>query len=162
MKAPINVIPTTLAHLVYLCRNMRADEAEQLRAFYVEADCEPDILAARLYAQPGPRFTTMIDGLPAVAGGFTLTNGTVWQSWMVGTQIGWDRGWRSITKATRWLASEMFRTGATKLETCAIASRCPAHGWYARALHMTPEGVRRQYGLRGEDIHWFGVTSEEF
>jgi hypothetical protein len=100
--------------------------------------------------------------VPAVVGGFTLTNGTVWQSWMVGTQIGWDRGWRSITKAVRWLASAMFQSGATKLETCAIASRCPAHDWYARALKMTAEGVRRKAGLRGEDLHWFGVTREEF
>lgn len=162
MKAPSNVVPTTLEHLVYVCRNMRADEAEQLRAFYAEEDCAPDLIAARLFAKGGPRYTLIIDDLPAVVGGFDLIHGDVWQTWMVGTGAAWKDGWRSVTKATRWMVGALFETGAVKLETEAVGTRTEAHEWYARAMNMTPEGIKRRHGLRGEDIHSFGVLREDF
>jgi hypothetical protein len=79
----------------------------------------------------------------------------VWQSWMVGTQAGWDNHWRSITKGCRWLADQLFDQGARRLQTSALASRTWAIDWYVKSLKMTPCGVWKRYGIHGEDVAMF-------
>lgn len=166
MKAPSNLIHAKLDHIIYLCRNMRPDEVEQLHAFMsVEdehGDYDPDVLAAYFIAKTGPKFTVVgADGFPAVCGGYDMVAEGVWQSWMVGSMSGWETNWRSITKSTRWLMSTLFATGAHRLQTSAIGSRCRAHEWYVKSLKMKHEGIQRGFGRNGEDVYLFGVLAGE-
>jgi len=166
VKAPSNLIRTDWRHIAWLCERMRPDEIEQFRAFFdveVEGQYSPDLAARVLLAKQGPQFTVMsADGTPAVAGGWDLIAEGVWSAWMVGSMAGWDENWRSITKSSRWLMSELFKTGARRLEMAAIASRCQAHRWYERGLGMSEEGIKRGYGRNGEDVHLFGVLREDW
>lgn len=162
MRAPSNLVETTLEHLVYLCRRMRPDEWDQIRAFYDIDD--PDQVAAMIYAKASAKFTVLHeDGTPAVAGGWDCIAPGVWQAWMVGTLVGWERQWRSITKASRWMMATMFERGiARRMEMQSIASRVCAHQWYIDGLKMRFEGVKYGFGRNGEDVHFFGVLRENF
>jgi hypothetical protein len=167
MRAPSNLIPMKPIHVLYLCERMRPDEIEQLHAFVniegADGEYDPDAAAKLFLNKQGPQFTVMgADGFPVVCGGYDMSIDGVWQSWMVGSMEGWEKNWRSITKASRWLMWSLFQNGARRLQTSAIASRCQAHEWYIRGLGMKHEGVQRGAGLNGEDIHLFGILAEEF
>lgn len=167
MRAPSCLVPLTPLHVIYLCERMREDEIEQLKAFThledADGNYDPNAAARMFLAKSGPQFTVMgRDGFPAVCGGYDMAADGVWQSWMVGSMDGWEANWRTITKSSRWLMWSLFRTGARRLQTSAIASRCQAHEWYVRGLGMTHEGVQRKAGLNGEDVHHFGILAEEF
>jgi hypothetical protein len=163
---PRNLVPATPDAVFYVCRRMRADEIEQLRAFYSLDDAngkfDADAVAIMLLNKQGPRYTVLQDdGTPAVCFGLEMIVDGVWQPWMAGTAEGWERNWRAITKGCRWVLHGIFNLGARRLEMSAIESRVQTHEWYQRALKMTPEGVKRKFGRNGENVHLFAVLAED-
>lgn len=167
MKTPSYIVPCSLWHLVYLCENMRSDEIQQYLALTGAETFDPGVAAlgmANMMAT-GPAFSVVVadaEGrqLPVCAGGYTPVIPGVWSSWMVGTQVGWNRSWRTITKATVWAMEFMFNEmGARRLQTNALDSRDEACWWYQKSLRMIPEGVWAKFGKNGEDVACFARTA---
>ena len=139
MRYPRNMVPFKPEHLFYLAANARQDEREQWEYFHGKP-YDPRDVTAYVLRQKGPAFTVMgCDGNPAVAGGYFYVSPGVWQSWMLGTPLGWILNWRSITKATRWLVWAMFQIGAKRLETFVQPSRARTCEWYCRAMGLQRE-----------------------
>ena len=101
------MIPVTPSVIEYLCRNMRQDEIDQYLALTGAEEYDPCVAAVGFLNQGGVRFAGADeDGKPYCAGGWFPTGvGGVWQSWMVGTQAGWDTRWRGPSPARRPAAS---------------------------------------------------------
>lgn len=155
-RPPENLIRCRNAHLQYLSERMRPDEIEQYVALTGADKFDADVAAAAFMRTPGHKFTLLgPDGYPACAGGYEEVFPGVWQSWMVGSCEGWEHGWRSITKASRWLMDALFDMGARRLQTNALASRTRAIEWYERGLGLVREGTMRGFGAHGEDVAIF-------
>ena len=147
-----NVRPATLVDLIHVCRHMRPDEVEQTLAFGYADAFDPDEAAVSLYRQPGPKLAVVdANGMPAAVGGAMEIGPGVFSGWMAGTTGGWEREWRSITKATRRFHDALLTGAAHRIQLTALASRAAACLWYTKGLRMQSEGVRRAYGRSGED-----------
>ena len=152
-KPPSNIVRCKNVHIQYLCERMRADEIEQYLALTGHAEYDPEFAAYQFMGLPGHKFTALdSDNMPAAAGGYHEIFPGVWNSWMCGTQAGWDQQWRSITKGCRWLMECIFDGGARRLQTSALAKRTQAIDWYVHGLKMKPCGVHSAYGINGEDV----------
>ena len=161
-KCPSRVVKTRPLDILFVAQNMRPDEIEQLIAIRDVEGYDPDETAVWFMNKLGPKFTLLDkNGLPICVGGYEPVLPGVWQSWMLGTMEAWETDWRSITKACRWLAEELFLAGARRLQCNALASRTAACEWYVRSLKMTPEGVWRKFGLQGQDIACFSRLAED-
>lgn len=148
MKTPSNLVRCLPAHLAYLAERMREDEIEQFLAFTGYESYTPEAIIQEIDAMEGPKFTVLqADGYPAAAGGYFYVGEGVWQSWMLGTMEGWEKNWRSLTRATRWLMDALLSCGAKQLQTFVIASRTHTMEWYARSLKMDCERLLRINGF---------------
>jgi len=144
----------TMIELLMLCSEARADEIEQYEALIGVWDFER--AAIGFYSRAGIKFSLINDEDIAVcAGGWEEVIPGVWQSWMVGTDKYWSQYWRSITKYSRRVMDELFKSGARRLQTGALASRVGACNWYVKGLKMKPEGICQSFGLNGEDMATF-------
>jgi len=140
---------------------MRPDEIEQYVALTNADFFDPDVAARGLMNIPGVKFTLAArDGFPIVSGGYQEVNPGVWLSWMVGSMDGWDKHWRSITKATRWLMDGLLAEGARRLETVVLSSRTKTIEWYERSLGMEFEGKKRAYCRDGQDLSMYVRLAE--
>lgn len=156
MIAPAGLRRTSLLDLLILCRDMRKDEIEQYLALTGAQSFDHEAVALAFANTPGIKFTLAdSSGNPIVAGGYEPVRDRVWNSWMVGTMPSWEKHWRSITKATRWLMDELYKGGAMRLQTMALASRTRACEWYTKGLLMQYEGTWRCFGAHGEDVSIF-------
>lgn len=154
---PGSIITASLKVIHYLCENAREDEVDQYEKLMGE-DYDPDV-AATLFFEAGPWRTAVVgkNGYPACAGGYRMIVPGVYQSWMVGTPIGWEQDWREIHRATRWLMTALQTSGARRLQTSALASRTEACAWYEK-LGMEYEGTAKGYGTGGEDVAMYGLS----
>ena len=150
----MNIVKPTLYDLLYLCAHARQDDRAQYEAI-MGIPWNVDMVAADHFNRQGVKFALLdVDGTPLAAAGWDLTcSPGVWNSWMVGTDKGWDEHWRSITKACRSVMECMFSDGsAHRLETQSIQSRNKACLWYMRGLKMQYEGTRNGVCKNGESI----------
>ena len=155
IRPPNGVITCSLPVIQYLCANARADEIVQYEAL-TGRDYDADEAAVGFY-MAGPWRIAATDGeKPIAAGGYQEITPGVFQSWMVGTQEGWDTHWRTIHRITRFLIQQMEDSGRVRrFQTNALASRTRACAWYER-LGMTYEGTMRGMGVGGEDVAMYG------
>ena len=161
-RTPANVVAPKNWHFQYLADHLRADEKSHWLAFSGADVFDADVAAQAYMMTPGLAFTLLgSDGMPAVAGGFREVRKGAWEGWMVGTAEGWDRHWRGITRATRWLMGQLFVMGARRLSIDTVATRVDATDWYGRALGMRLEGVQRRAGAHGEDIVTYSRIAED-
>jgi hypothetical protein len=160
IRCPSNVAPLTELDILFLFPRMRADEQDQLDAFYDFAD---EREARRFFLnKTGPAFTLFDEGrMPVVCGGWESVAEGVMQSWMICREDAFERHWRSITKASRWLMDELLARGVRRLQTNALASRTAACQWYVDGLKMRQEGVWRKFGRGGEDVACFARVAED-
>jgi hypothetical protein len=136
----------------HVCRNLRTDERVQFLAMSGLAEYHADVAARAMLAVPGPAFALVGAGnLPVVIGGFEPVRPGVYQTWMAGTDEGWTRYWRGITKMARQLVTHMLETDAQRVQDVALASRRRAHEWYRRALGMHYEGTHAAFYADGSD-----------
>lgn len=161
-KPPRNVIAPSNWHFQYLADHLRADEVQHWLAISGAERFDPDVAARAYMNTPGLAFVLLgSDGMPAVAGGFRELRPGCWDGWMAGSHAGWERHWRDITRATRWLMGQLFQMGARRLAIETIAERTAATDWYARALGMRHEGTQRRAGAHGEDIVTYSRIAED-
>lgn len=155
VRKPDGVITVTMDVLMYLCRNARQDEIEQYEALMGPWD--PSEAAAWMWDQGAIRIAGATpEGEPVAAGGWRTIIPGVYQSWMVGTQKGWDHHWPLIHRTTRWLMTQLEdQGGARRFQTSALVTRTKACEWYER-LGMKREGTMEGYGYGGEAIALYG------
>jgi len=126
---------TTLQDLLYVCDHMRAEERDQqvltFRRPYVPAET-----ARFCWTLPGPKFTLIGQGLPAVVGGAAYEGGGMWELWLVSTPKSWEFHAKSATKACKWLVEAVFEQGARRVITYELESRVSAMDWLERSLGM--------------------------
>ena len=154
---PAGVISPTLPVLTYLCERARADEVEQYRELTFSSEYDPEASAVAFW-RAGKWALAVADerGVPAAAGGFEEVQPGVWQSWMVGTDEGWEKCWIDIHRATRFLTEKLVDSGlARRLQTTALAKRFEAREWYER-LGLSLEGTMRGYSASGLDVVMYG------
>lgn len=138
----MKLVQPTVLDLGVLALDMREDERRQWCAITGAAEYDADLAAQNFISAPGVKFCLLDDdGRPVAAGGYIDKGFGVWQSWMVGTDVGWEKHWRTITKEVRKVMQAMFDGGARRLETEAMEDRRAAHVWYVRSLGMRREGV---------------------
>ena len=159
-RLPRNIVPCRPLHLVVLADCLREEEQQQFLAVLGGSTYNPDTAAhalVNMWATSAPYAVTVLraDGTPAAAGGFEYVGQGIWQSWMVGTDEGWQDQWRAMTKASRWLIDQLFANGARRIQVNALASRSKALEWFVRSLGLEQDGVWRQHGANGEDIAHF-------
>lgn len=170
---PKRMLPSSSPGYFYaierLCRSMRADEQLQhmlvMGADPTVDEYDPRIAAKAMLHIEGTSFWYVgDDDEPVAAGGYAMDPAVpgVWQSWMVGTEDGWARYWRDLTKGSRWLMAQLFFNGARRLETTQIASRDRAARWHTEFLGMQLEGARRRYFPDGSDMLLFSMTDHDF
>lgn len=158
---PDQIITCSLQVLDYLCKHMRADEVEQYEALTGKA-YDAERAAVEMF-QSGQIRYALHDGkgVPIVAGGYDPIIPGVWQSWMVGTQPGWEKHWRVIHRGTAWMIQQMMDNGARRLQTSALAKRTAACAWYEK-LGMRLEGTMPEFGVGGEDVVQFSITRKRW
>ncbi len=158
--AGLRLVRPTVMDLGWLAMHMRADEIAQYLALTDADRYDPDTAARGFAAIPGISFALMApDGMPVCAGGFEPVRPGIWQTWMVGTDDGWARWWRGITKHTRRVMDAVLaQPGTRRIQTNALASRTGAHEWYRRGLGMRYEGLWHAFGKGGEDVMCFART----
>jgi hypothetical protein len=159
----LRLVRPTLMDLAYLAVHMRGDEIEQYLALTGADTYDADTAARGFAAIPGVSFALVApDDLPVCAGGFEQVRPGVWQTWMVGTDDGWARYWRGMTKHTRRVMDALLAAdGNRRIQTNALATRRAAHEWYRRGLGMQDEGVWRSFGVHGEDVMCFARVRED-
>lgn len=157
VRKPDTVITANLKVIHYLCERARPDEVDQYEKLIGEP-YDPDVAAA-MFLDAGPWRTAVLgkNGYPACAGGYRMVVPGVYQSWMVGTEIGWEEDWKEIHRATRWLMTALLDSGARRLQTNALASRTEACAWYEK-LGMKLEGIATGFGTGGEDVAMYGLA----
>jgi len=156
-RAPANLMPATNAQLMYLVERMRADEIAQYEAFFGAFD--PETAAAFFIAKPAPRVAIIDEeGFPVVAGGYEQIFPGVWSSWMLGTQQGWEKHWRTITKGSRWLIGQIMNSGARRVQTNVLTDRRKTCEWYMRGLGLSHEGDHPGFGLGGECVSDYALV----
>lgn len=162
--------PMYFSAVAEVCQSLRADEIAQHMQFFAAGaaveEYSPRIAAVGVINLGGIAFFGLDqrNAKPYVVGGYAPDAAMegVWQSWMIGTQSGWDRNWKSITAASRWMISKLFEGGARRLETTCIASRKEAQEWYSKFLGLRLEGERHAYCPNGESLMMYGLTREQF
>ncbi len=162
-SAPRSVVRADLSVLDYLCARARPDEIDQFEAL-TGTKYNPEAAAVGFWSS-GPWSIAVAhpSGEPAAAGGYEEVSPGLWQSWMVGTEKGWDEMWIDIHRATRFLTEKLVDSGVVRrLQTTALAERTEARRWYER-LGLHHEGTMRGMAYDGRDVVMYGrhVPAEE-
>lgn len=145
----------TMVDLLRLCADARPDERVQYKAL-TGLDWNVDEVATSHYAKAGLKFALVDDdGIAVSAAGLQPVIPGVWVAWMLGTTANWDSHWWSITRTTRRIMDRVMKDGARRIEIEACADRPVLCDWYTRALGMELEGVKKGFGLNGEDMALF-------
>ena len=111
----MRLVKPTLIDLLQLASQARPDEIAQYEAL-VGRKWDIDDVANGHFNRPGIRYTLLdANDAPVVAGGYDPVGPGIWQSWMLGTMDTWGKHWRSITKASRFVADQLFEDGARRL-----------------------------------------------
>jgi hypothetical protein len=155
-----------IVDILPVCFNLRADEREQIEASTGQP-YDPETFAVMIANKIGPAWYMREDETGAVIAlaGFDEIRPGVWQDWMCGTDLAWDKYGRQLTRATIKAMNEMLKgdgltSVAHRLQCVSLASRIHAHEWYA-VLGLAPEGTLKGYGAHGEDFIMFARGKQE-
>ncbi len=139
-----------LLELAFICSQLSESERDQFEALGF-GDFDPEALASMLYAKPGPKLLLKVDGVPVACGGYDSVSPGVMQSWMVGTEQGWARYGRAITRETRRFMRRLLSVeGIHRLQTMCLADRSEARRWY-EAIGLKHEATLRRFARDGRD-----------
>lgn len=160
MSATIYRTPK-IVDILPVCFNLRADEREQIEASTGQP-YDPELFAVIIANKVGPSWYMREDetGVVVALAGFDEIRPGVWQDWMCGTDLAWDKYGRQLTRATIKAMTAMLEGDAHRLQCVSLASRIHAHRWYA-VLGLAPEGTLKGYGANGEDFIMFARGKPE-
>lgn len=143
-----------LGSLLYICRNMRADDRSEI--FATRWDDDPDQLAADAFTRWGEMSYIAFaqDGTPVASIGATPVWPGVWSGWMMAT----DRFGEVGKPLTKWIRRVMLpaiaKAGCHRAEARSESTHHAAHRWM-EMLGAKPESVLRQYGRQKQDFILF-------
>jgi hypothetical protein len=149
----MNLAKADLGSLLYICRNLRAGDREEI--FATRWGDDPDELAVEAFTRWGSMsFVAGIDGEPIAAIGATPLWGGVWAPWMIATdkfgQIG-----KCLTRAAkRSIIPGVVKAGVHRAEARSLATHTEAHRWM-ESLGAKRESVLRQYGRDKQDFYLY-------
>ncbi len=147
-----------VSDVVYLARQMRSDEIAQYLAVSGFSQYDPDDAVRNFLSIPGESYVLVDDKhMPILLGGFSPVRRGVYEGWQVGTDAGWAKHWRAITKVSRRLIDGMLdREGVHRIQVCAVASRAEnTFKWYQHGLGLSVDGTLPGYCANGEDAIMF-------
>jgi hypothetical protein len=150
-------------HAYEVAMELRPDEIQQLVILSGATEYDFEIAARGWINMPGPKFTLMRDGKPYCIGGFHEVVPGVWQSWMAGTDEGWSKHAKSITRGALWLRENIIDNvpNARRFQTTVLSCRAQATEWYERHLGLKYEGTAKDFAVEGLDIAWYAITRKE-
>lgn len=144
----------SLEDICYVADNMRQDEIEQHLSITGKTEYYPNEFVARVLDFMGEIRFGMYDndGVPYCIGGYTEVSPMVWQTWMMGTQEGWEKNWRSITKLSKRTMDNLLDSPIChRIQCYSLHSRHKTHEWYRRGLGMEFEGIRYKRFADGQN-----------
>lgn len=134
--------------------NMREDEVEQYLSIVGKDKYVPEEFVKTML-QYMSEITFVLydnDGVACCIGGLVETRQKVWQTWMMGTQEGWDNHWRSITKLSRRVIDDLLNSNMGHRVHCySLHSRHKTHEWYRRGLGMDFESINHKFFADGQN-----------
>lgn len=152
----------SLCDLIELCAQMRQDERDQYVALTGATGFDFERAANAMYNTPGHRFLLVSGSDERLAvGGFEDVRPGVWRSWLVGTPNAWEKHWRSITEASRYVAECLFEDGAHRIEDYMLAERKDAGLWCKNGLGMQLDGIMPNYAADGRDVAVYSRTRKQ-
>lgn len=143
-----------LASLLYVCRNLRADDRSEI--FATRWNDDPDDLAAEAFTRWGEMsyIAAGADGIPIASIGATPMWDGVWSGWMMATDRFPEIG-KSLTRwARRVMIPSIVEAGCHRIEARSEATHEVAHRWMGW-LGAKPEFVLRRYGRDKQDFILF-------
>lgn len=149
-----HLISPTVGDILYIASRMREDEIEQFLAMTGLKEYDPDVMTKAVLGSMGNVSFVLLDNdaVPYCAGGFTQVLPMVWQTWMMGTPIGWEKNWRDITKYSRRMMDNLLKSGqANRIQCYSLRARTNAQLWYKRGLGMKFESHIEKLFADGQD-----------
>lgn len=137
-----------------VAKNMRQDEIDQYLSITGYDEYDPnDFTRSVLDCMGEIRFCLYDnDSMPYCVGGLIQVRPKVWQTWMAGTQEGWDKNWRSITKLSRRAIDDLLKSNLCNRVQCySLHSRHKTHEWYRRGLGMDFESINHKFFADGQN-----------
>ena len=151
----MNVIENIFVLDVYhISLNMREDEIEQYLAITGLDNYDPDVCTRTVLGMMGEiRFCLFDDdGQAYCIGGYLEISPKVFQTWMMGTNEGWEKHWRSITKFSRRTMDALLESDrCNRIQCTSLSTREFTHNWYKRGLGMKYESLIQKYYADGRD-----------
>jgi hypothetical protein len=144
--------------LLIIGSQLPQEEIIQYEAFTGEK-YDHQVMAARAFQLPGPRWTFAAPSFPLVTGGCARLHKGTYRSWFLAQPAAWSKEWcGDVTKATADIVKGMMdQPHVNRLETICLASREKARLWYSK-VGLEYESTLRGYGCNGEDaVTYVGV-----
>ena len=148
----MELIPLNYGNLLYIAKNMRAADKEELYATRWNED--PVELTQDGMAIPNMSWIAVHDGEPIAAFGAIPIHPRVWSVWMFATDK-WPKVALGVTKfIKRKLIPDLKSTGALRAECKSHFRHSVAHKWL-EMLGATKESTLENYGKNGEDFYLY-------
>lgn len=156
-----HITDTTLIDLLLVCKELPADEIEQIKAFSGNENFDPEDSAAQIYTSDRIKWTCRIKetGEPLVVAGYFQVGVGVWRSYMLARELAWTKYGAEVTKHVNSVIESMAKQPNIRLETICLASRKKARAWYER-IGLEYESTLRSYGANGEDAVMYVKTEQ--
>jgi hypothetical protein len=156
----LKVHPAGLVDLVYVCRNMAADQRAQIEEMG-GLRINPEILAANLYTSCERAWVGVEpDGAPLFVGGFDYLHDGVYQDWLITRPEAWTHHAVSMTKVCRGMIDDLMREGAHRVQAMVLAERKKVRDWY-RLIGYQHEGTLKAYTAFGKDVVIYARTNSD-
>ena len=151
MNYSMELSDNDIFHVAY---RMRQDEVDQYLSITGYSEYNPFEFVESVLASKGEIEFGLYDndGMPYCVGGLIQVRPKVWQTWMAGTQEGWDKHWRSITKLSRRAIDDLLKSNLCNRVQCySLHSRHKTHEWYRRGLGMDFESINHKFFADGQN-----------
>ena len=154
----VKIEPAYYADVVYIARNMRAADKEEIYPHLFRPT--PEDLAAMSHGQ---RFcyAAFKDNIPVAAWGANERLPKVWQCWMFATDQ-WPDVALSVTKSIRReFSTEIAKTGAVRLDCWSADGHNVAHRWL-ETIGFIREATCEDYSADRQTYHCYSITRKRF
>ncbi len=149
------IIPACYGDLVYIARNMRALDAEEILPLTWSG--KPEDLAQRISVSGGLAHVALSGVMPVATWGANMTRPDFWSVWMFTT----DRWPKVALTVTRHIRNELIPAlvadGAVRADCWSMEGHDVAHRWL-EALGATKEATAEDYGPTRKKFYCYSWT----
>lgn len=153
----VTAIEPTPETVLYVARNMRARDAQEIYATCWEET--PEEVTRRVVAGGDFRFAFAVDGRPACVLGAAPIHPKVWAIWMFATPV-WKRCAVTVTRhVRRVIIPSLLEVGAIRASAASHSKHDTAHRWM-EGLGAVRESVMPNFGKDGSTFYNYVWTRE--